>query len=77
MGSSTAFVSLPSSVIKGRISSFFSLGKTTTHVSEDSDNPSDISKKILYEPPDVAVVDTAPPPWCHFGTPPPVDIVAD
>ena len=35
LGSSTAFVSLPSSVIQGRISSFFSLGKTTAHVSSD------------------------------------------
>ena len=29
------------SVIKGRISYWFSLGKTTSHISEDSDNPSD------------------------------------
>ena len=42
-GSSTISFPLPFSVIKGRISSFFSLRKTTTHVSEDSDKPLDIS----------------------------------
>ena len=36
---------LPSSVIKERISSWFSLGKTTSHIYEDSDNPSDNSIK--------------------------------
>ena len=50
LGSSTAFVSMPSSVIKGRISSFFSLGKTTAHVSEDSNNPSDIPIKSSMSP---------------------------
>ena len=45
LGSSTVFVSLPSLIIKGRISYFFSLGKTIAHVSEDSDNPLDISIK--------------------------------
>ena len=40
-GSSTISFPLPSSVLKGRISSWFSLGKTTSHISEDSDNPSD------------------------------------
>ena len=44
-GSSTISFPLPSSVIKGRISSWFSLGKTTSHISEDSDNPLDNSIK--------------------------------
>ena len=44
-GSSTISFPLPSSVIKGKISSWFSLGKTTSHISEDSDNPSDNSIK--------------------------------
>ena len=39
--SSTISFPLPSLVIKGRISSFFSLGKTTAHISKDLDNPSD------------------------------------
>ena len=34
-GSSTVSFPLPSSVINGRISSFFSLGKTTAHIFED------------------------------------------
>ena len=38
-GSSTISFPLPSSVIKGRISSWFFLGKTTSRTSEDSDNP--------------------------------------
>ena len=38
LGSSPASFPLPSSVLKGRISSFFSLGKTSAHISEDSDN---------------------------------------
>ena len=38
-GSSTISFPLPSSVIKGKISSWFSLGKITSHISEDSDNP--------------------------------------
>ena len=69
LGSYTVSFPRPSSVIKGRISSFFFLGKTTTHISEDSDNPLDNSG--------VAVVDTAPLPWCHFGTLPLVYIAAD
>ena len=44
-GSSTIYFPLPSLIIKGRISSFFSLEKTTSHISEDSDNPSDNSIK--------------------------------
>ena len=48
--SSTICFLLPSSVIKGRISSFFSLGKTTAHVSEDLDNPSDNSIKSSISP---------------------------
>ena len=44
-GSSTISFPLPSSVIKGKISSWFSLGKTTSHIYEDSDNPSDNSIK--------------------------------
>ena len=44
-GSSTISSPLPSLVIKGRISSWFSLGKTTSHISEDSDNLSDNSIK--------------------------------
>ena len=39
-GSSTISFPLPSSVIKGKISSLFSIGKTTSHISKDSDNPS-------------------------------------
>ena len=34
-GSSTIYFPLPSSVLKGRISSWFPLGKTTTHIFED------------------------------------------
>ena len=49
-GSSTIYFPLASSVIKGRISSFFSLGKTTSHISEDSDNPSDNSIKSSISP---------------------------
>ena len=49
-GSSTIYFPLPSSVIKGRISSWFSLGKTTSHISEDSDNPSDNSIKSSISP---------------------------
>ena len=49
-GSSTISFPLPSSVIKGRISSFFSLGKTKAHISEDSDNPSDNSIKSSISP---------------------------
>ena len=49
-GSSTISFPLPSSAIKGRISSFFSLGKTTAHISEDSDNPSDNSIKSSISP---------------------------
>ena len=49
-GSSTISFQLPSSVIKGRISSFFSLRKTTAHISEDSDNPSDNSIKSSISP---------------------------
>ena len=37
-GYSTISFPLPSSVIKGRISSWFSLGKKTSHIYEDSDN---------------------------------------
>ena len=46
LGSSTAFVSLPSSVNKAMIPSWFSLGKTTSHISKDSANPSDNSIKF-------------------------------
>ena len=49
-GSSISSFPLPSSVIKERISSFFSLGKTTAHISEDSDNPSDNSMKSSISP---------------------------
>ena len=49
-GSSTVFCPLSSSVIKGRISSFFSLGKTTAHIYEDSDNPLDNSIKSSISP---------------------------
>ena len=49
-GSSTIFFPLPSSVIKGKISFFFSLGKTTSHISEDSDNPSNNSIKSSISP---------------------------
>ena len=49
-GSSTISFPLPSSVTKGRISSFFSLGKTTSHISEDSDNPLDNSIKSSISP---------------------------
>ena len=49
-GSSTISFPLASSVIKGRISSFFSLGKTTSHISKDSDNPSDNSIKSSISP---------------------------
>ena len=41
---------LPSSIIKERISSWFSLGKTTSHTSEDSDTPSDNSIKSSISP---------------------------
>ena len=44
-GSSIISFPLPSLVIKGRISSWFSLGKTTSHIYEDSDNPLDNSIK--------------------------------
>ena len=53
-GSSPASFPLPSSVIKGRIFSFFSLGKTTAHISEDSDNRSDNSIKSSISP------------WCGY-----------
>ena len=49
-GSYTVSFPLPSSVIKGRISSFFSLGKTTAHISEDSVHPSDNSIKSSISP---------------------------
>ena len=49
-GSSTISFPLSSSVIKGRISSFFSLGKTIAHISEDSDNPADNSIKSFISP---------------------------
>ena len=49
-GASTISFPLPSSVIKGRIFSWFSLGKTTSHISEDSDNPSDNSIKSSISP---------------------------
>ena len=49
-GSSIVSFPLPSSVIKGRISSFFFIGKTTTHISEDSDNPLDNSIKSSISP---------------------------
>ena len=49
-GSSTISFPLPSSVIKGRISSFFSLGKTIAHIYEDSENPSDNSIKSSISP---------------------------
>ena len=75
-GSSTVSFPLPSSVIKGRIYSFISLGKTTTHISEDSDNPSDNSIKSSISP-WCRTVNTTPLPWCHFGTLPLVDIVVD
>ena len=52
LGSSTASFPLPSSVIKGKIFSWFSLGKTTSHISEDSDNPSDNS------------IESSISPWC-------------
>ena len=48
-GSSTISFPLPSLVIKGRIYSWFSIGKTTSNISEDSDNPSDNSIKILFK----------------------------
>ena len=76
LGTSTAFVLLPSSVNKEMISSWFSLGKTTSHISEDSANPSDNSIKSSITP-GVAVVHTDPLPLCHFDNPPLVDIVAD
>ena len=49
-GSSANSFPLLSSVIKGRISSWFSLGKTTSHISEDSDNPLDNSIKSSISP---------------------------
>ena len=49
-GSSNISFPLPSLVIKGRISSVFSLGKTTSHIFEDSDNPSDNSIKSSISP---------------------------
>ena len=49
-GSSTISFPLPFSVIKGRFSSWFSFGKTTSHISEDSDNPSDNSIKSSISP---------------------------
>ena len=49
-GFSTVSFPLPSSIIKGRISSFFSLGKTIAHIYEDSDNPSDNSIKSSISP---------------------------
>ena len=44
-GSFPASIPLPSLVNKAMISSWFSLGKTTSHISEDSANPSDNSIK--------------------------------
>ena len=41
-GSFPASIPLPSLVNTAMISSWFSLGKTTSHISEDSSNPSDI-----------------------------------
>ena len=45
LGSSTTYFPLPSSVSIGEVSPFFSLGKTTSHISEGSNNPSDNSIK--------------------------------
>ena len=44
-GSFPASIPLPTSINTGMISSWFSLGKTTSHISEDSSNPSDNSIK--------------------------------
>ena len=44
-GSFLASIPLPSSVNKAMISSWLSLGKTTSHIYEDSANPSDNSIK--------------------------------